>query len=57
MTHWQEVAQETRRIARLFLGWAAIADETGVEYIRELFRIFLRNHLPARLAPQLEQTT
>ena len=30
-----------RRLARLFLGWAAIADETGVECIRELFRIML----------------
>ena len=38
-----------RRIARLFLGWAAVADETGVECIRELFRIMLSQAVAADL--------
>ena len=44
-----------RRIARLFLGWAAIADETGVECIRELFRIMLSPALSADIGLTLSE--
>ena len=44
-----------RRIARLFLGWAAVADETGVECIRELFRIMLSPDVATNLGLALAE--